>query len=569
MTIDETIGRALRAIDDATGEIRENSVWLSNSSAPWRELPQFSEAEAQRRSALGRDLIARIDALDANLLPHELRLTLRVARYHAELWSREADWWWLVCDPLRIGFFGLFAPTAYTGGFLLNSIHKGLRSFPFASSGDIDRYAALLADYARLLDQFVERTRGQAERGTRMPKVQFDRARQLVGALRDAAPATLAVDERRMEGVTRAGYPAEFDRIVQALVIPAYERLSAVLDDAYRAAAPDAIGIAQYARGAEIYEELVRLHTTLPLTPGEVHAAGVDRMERLAARKLEIARSAGFADATAFERHIDDDPRWRARTPAELEALFQRAIDRIAPELPARFDVLPHAGAGASALPAEVSGSMTFGYYEQPSPAHSRGTYYFNAVNLAQRALPNVAALTYHELMPGHHLHIATQIENRALPELRQRTLINAFNEGWAEYAATLAGEMGMYPTPEERYGRLMMEAFVTCRLVVDTGMNATGWSLERARAYMLEHSGMSEAEIESETVRYSCDIPAQSLAYKLGDDYFVDLREEMRARLGDRFDIRDFHAAAVSGGSLPLPVVAENVRAAEPRARP
>ena len=131
-----------------------------------------------------------------------------------------------------------------------------------------------------------------------------------------------------------------------------------------------------------------------------------------------------------------------------------------------------------------------------------------------------------------------------------------------------MAGELGMYPTPEERYGRLTMEAFVTCRLVVDTGMNAAGWTLERARDYMREHSGMSDTEIDSEVVRYSCDIPGQSLAYKLGDDYFVDLREEMRARLGDRFDIRDFHAAALSPGSLPLPLVAENVRSAEPRPR-
>lgn len=568
MTIDETIGRALRAIDDATGEIRENSVWLSNTSTPWRELPQFSEAEAGRRAALGRDLLSRIDALEQNALPRELRLTLRVARYNAAVWSREDDWWWVVCDPLRIGFFGLFAPTAYTGGFLLNSIHKGLRAFPFASGGDLDRYAALLVDYSRLLDQFAERTRGQAERGIRMPKVQFERAVQLFSALRAAAPATLAVEASRIAEAARPGYPAEFERIVAALVIPAYDRLLAQLDEAYRRAAPAAIGMQQYPRGAEIYEELVRLHTTLPLTPADVHAAGVERMERLAARKLEIARSAGFADVAAFERHVESDPRWRARTPGELEAMFRRAADRIAPELAARFDVLPKAEAAAAALPAEVSGSMTFGYYEQPSPAHPRGTYYFNAPNLMQRALPNVAALTYHELMPGHHLHIGTQLENDGLPELRQRTLINAFNEGWAEYAATLAGEMGMYPTPEERYGRLTMEAFVTCRLVVDTGMNAAGWTLERARAYMREHSGMSETEIDSETVRYSCDIPAQSLAYKLGDDYFVDLREEMRARLGDRFDIRDFHAAALSPGSLPLPLVAENVRAAEPRSR-
>jgi uncharacterized protein (DUF885 family) len=136
----------------------------------------------------------------------------------------------------------------------------------------------------------------------------------------------------------------------------------------------------------------------------------------------------------------------------------------------------------------------------------------------------------------------------------------NAFNEGWAEYAATFAGEIGLYAEPAERYGRLMMDAFLTCRLVVDTGMNALGWSLEQAREYLREHGHMSEAEVCSETVRYSCDIPAQSLAYKLGDTFLVNLRERMRGRLGERFDVRAFHDAVLRPGALPLPLVATNV---------
>ena len=117
-------------------------------------------------------------------------------------------------------------------------------------------------------------------------------------------------------------------------------------------------------------------------------------------------------------------------------------------------------------------------------------------------------------------------------------------------------GEMGLYEEPEERYGRLVMESFLTCRLVVDTGMNALGWSLERAREYMRAHSGMSEAEILTETVRYSCDIPAQALAYKLGDQHLLGLRDRMKGALGERFDIRDFHDAVLGPGALPMPDV-------------
>jgi uncharacterized protein (DUF885 family) len=167
--------------------------------------------------------------------------------------------------------------------------------------------------------------------------------------------------------------------------------------------------------------------------------------------------------------------------------------------------------------------------------------------------LINVASLTYHELMPGHHLHFASQQENALLHSFRKHSFVNAYNEGWAEYAATFAGEIGLYERPEEQYGRLTWEALFTCRLVVDTGMNALGWSLDRAREYMREHSGLPETDIASELLRYSCDIPAQSLAYKLGDAQIIALREEMRRALGERFEIKHFHSAILSPGALPM----------------
>ncbi len=196
---------------------------------------------------------------------------------------------------------------------------------------------------------------------------------------------------------------------------------------------------------------------------------------------------------------------------------------------------------------------MTFGYYDPPGPGRNQGVFYFNSGNLTQQALFNVGALTYHELVPGHHLHLCTQLDNSTLHPFRTHSNVNAYNEGWAEYAATFAGEIGMYEEPEERYGRLVMDAFLTCRLVVDTGMNALGWSLERAREYMREHSGMAETEVLSETLRYSCDIPGQSLAYKLGDTQILGMRERMRDGLGSSFDLKTFHAAILGPGALPI----------------
>jgi uncharacterized protein (DUF885 family) len=275
----------------------------------------------------------------------------------------------------------------------------------------------------------------------------------------------------------------------------------------------------------------------------------------------ELLGRIGF-DGTpeGYLRTIERDPAWRAEGEEALSAVFNRYIARIEPHIDACFRFKPTADHGVEALPRAFASSMTFGYYDAPNPDHPIGRYLFNAENLAGNALANVAALNYHELVPGHHFHLASQRENEALHPVRANSFVNAFNEGWAEYAATLAGEMGMYREPEEQFGRLMMDSFLTCRLVVDTGMNALGWTLEQARDYLRANSFMPETEIRSETLRYSSDIPGQSLAYKIGEDYLVARREEMRARLGERFDIRDFHDAVLMPGALPLPMVGEKV---------
>ena len=268
-----------------------------------------------------------------------------------------------------------------------------------------------------------------------------------------------------------------------------------------------------------------------------------------------IRAELGFeGDGAAFLARLNADPRWRAATVEGVQGVFQRYIDRLKPHFGLYFGSAPRAEHSIQPLPEALQGSMTFGYYDAPRPARPKGLYLFNPRNLTHQSLFNVGALTYHELVPGHHLHLCTQNESDSLHPFHRFSFVNAYNEGWAEYAATLAGEMGMYEEPEERYGRLVMDAFLSCRLVVDTGMNALGWSLERTRDYLRRHSGMAEAEILSESLRYSCDLPAQALAYKLGDVEIMEMRESMRAALGGRFRVKDFHAAVLGTGALPLP---------------
>ncbi|WP_447763741.1 DUF885 domain-containing protein [Sphingopyxis panaciterrae] len=557
----ENFGAALRVIDDVWSASSSNGFLGDNNAAPLR-LPEIGPAAAAERAALGRTLLDRIAAIDSDSLPHDLPYTLEIARQIAQRWSREEEWYWLVFDPLGAGFYAMFAPTAYCGGFLLNSFAPRFAGYTFLSPGDGDRYVGLVRDYGRLVRQMRERTEGQAERGIYMPRPQFEQAVPLIEGLRAGAAALLTPDASRLAAIDAGSLLANISAAIAEDVIPALDAFAAYLKNPdYAENAPESVGISQYPGGADVYAELVRLHTTLDLTPDKVHAIGLDRIADIQSQMQALLDEAGFAGSPAeYLEQIKGNPKWRASGAEEVGAVFQRYIDRIAPHIDATFNFKPRAGHGVAPLADALTGSMTFGYYTPPTPTDDLGRYVFNAPNLSQGPLNHIGALNYHELVPGHHFHLATQNENETLHPLRRKAFINAFNEGWAEYAATLAGEMGMYPEPEERFGRLMMDAFLTCRLVVDTGMNALGWSLEQARDYMRENAFMPETEIRSESVRYACDIPGQALAYKLGDTVILEAREKMRSALGNRFDIRDFHDAVLKPGALPLPMLQRNV---------
>jgi uncharacterized protein (DUF885 family) len=313
--------------------------------------------------------------------------------------------------------------------------------------------------------------------------------------------------------------------------------------------------------GADIYAELAKMHTSTKLSPLDLHRIGLDAIAAIRAQMEEARRDASFSGSDAeYRAHLDADPRWRDDNDPAIQARFETYVDRFRPYVEELFPVRPEATYGVRPLPEALTASMTFGYYDGPKPGRRHGDYVFNGHNLAKAGLFHVAALNYHELVPGHHLHLALQGDNLALPALRKAAYPTAFTEGWAEYAATLAGEIGMYSDPAERFGRLVSQAFLACRMVVDTGMNALGWSLEQARFYMRENSFFPESEIASETLRYACDIPGQALAYMSGHQEMLRLRQRMADARGHGFHVSQFHDLVLSGGAMAFPLLAERI---------
>lgn len=548
-------------LDDAWAIARLTPFISRQVAGGLRTLPDLSPEGAEATAATARDLLGRIDALDLDQLPSTLSAPLRQARYSADIWSRADTWYWTVIDPGGVGFYGMFLPSPYCGGIILNFAFDTLAHMPLDEPDDLDRYLDLCTGLAVMLEQWRARTVGQAARGMLMPRAQIPTARGLLAAFAERSISLADLGDIRFADTTRHLAPAFREtvrqRIVEAIQ-PAFASVADVFDLGYESAAPESVGLSQYEGGADIYRHLVRIHTTMDLTPEEVHDLGRTRLQSIEADMRRIRAEAGFADDPAgYVAAVFSNPRFRAANSSDVTVAFQRYIDRMDVELPRAFHAGPLAPFDVAPLPVAMQGGMTFGYYEPPGPGRDEGRFHFNSTHLTSTPLLGLASLTYHELVPGHHFHFATQNSNDRLHPISRHAFCNAFNEGWAEYAATLAGELGCYADPAESFGRYAMEAFLTCRLVVDTGMNALGWSLDEAREFMRAHTTMSDAEIDSETLRYSCDVPAQALAYKLGEPALLSLREDMRSALqarGRELDLRDFHEAVLAFGAMPLP---------------
>ena len=408
------------------------------------------------------------------------------------------------------------------------------------------------------------RLRGQAERGIRVPKDELPIvAAFLKGALASGPASPFGVDEARLSGLAAAEKTA-FRQALDPRADAARRALESLLADlgpTYAAAAPDAVGLSQYPGGRAAYESLVKLHTTLDVTPEEVHRIGLQEVERIVTGMAEVRRRIGFSgDAAQFREAVRNDPRFRARTPDEVGERLLSYVARIEPKVDAFFLRRPKAPYGVKRLDPEREPALTFGIYEPPSPTEPRGLYRYNASKLEERSLLTAGPLTYHELVPGHHFQIALQDENLSLPRFRRELWDTAYAEGWGDYAAHLAEEMGMYEDPYDRYGRLAMDMFISVRLVVDTGMNALCWPRAKAVAYMREHLMESDTQIETESLRYSVDIPGQALAYKMGSRGLQDLRRRAEQALGPRFDVRRFHECLLGSGSLPLDTLSRKV---------
>ncbi len=342
--------------------------------------------------------------------------------------------------------------------------------------------------------------------------------------------------------------------------VPAMANFADFYEGTYKPACRKDVGASTLPDGAAYYAFRARLFTTTAMTPEEIHALGLSEVARIRKEMAQTIKAAKFdGDFKAFQEFLRTDPRFYAKSAQELMEKNSLVAKKIDGELPKLFTRLPRMPYTLKEIPADIAEGTTTAYYERPAGDGSRaGVYRVNTSKLETRPLYEIEALTLHEAVPGHHFQIALTQE-LDLPDFRRFGGFTAYTEGWGLYAESLGLDVGFYQDPYANFGRLSYEMWRACRLVVDTGMHAKGWSRQQAIDFMKENTALSEHNIKAEVDRYIA-WPGQALAYKVGQLKFKELRVRASRVLGSGFDLRRFHDELLGAGALPLSLVEQRI---------
>ncbi len=344
------------------------------------------------------------------------------------------------------------------------------------------------------------------------------------------------------------------------VVIPSYAKLLNFFENSYYPNCRDTIGISDIKNGSQYYELIARQFTTTELTPDEIHNIGLSEVTRIKNEMFKIMDQVQWNGSfDEFLDYLRTDSQFYFETGEELFTEYLATSKRIDPLLVKLFKDLPSMPYGLKPIPMESAPDTTTAYYQRPAADGSRaGYYYVNLYMPEVRPKYEIEALSLHEAMPGHHLQIAYTME-LDLPNFRKYGGYTAFVEGWGLYAESLGEDLGMYKDPYSKFGQLTYEMWRAVRLVVDTGMHYKGWSRQQAIEYFLDNAAKTKQDVINEIDRY-INWPGQALAYKIGELKIKELRAISENKLGDEFDIKEFHHEVLRHGGIPLYVLEENI---------
>jgi uncharacterized protein (DUF885 family) len=517
-------------------------------------LPSMSFEDLARRNEADREFLRRLEGIDRSQLGVQDRISY-------DMFGRQRR------EAIEdYEFRGYLIPLTADWGFHIGFARLP-QQVPLATVQDYENYIARLRAFQTYTEQHIALLREGLATGMTLPQVILEGYEEPIAehVVEDPSESVFYAPFERFPG----SVPAEARDALRAAgltaitesVIPGYQAFLDFMVGEYRPGARTTIGAFELPGGTEYYAYLIRHFTTMDISAEEVHRLGLAEVERIKGEMMEVMEDVGFSgDFEDFLDFLRTDPRFYAKTPEDLLKEASYIAKRMDGKLPSLFKTLPRLPYGVEPVPAALAPKFTGGRYV-PSPVGSTrpGYYWVNTYDLKSRPLYVLTALTLHEAVPGHHLQSALTRELQDLPKFRRYSYVNAFGEGWGLYSEWLGLEVGMYEDPYSNFGRLTYEMWRACRLVVDTGIHAFGWTREEAMEYMASNTALSLHEVRTETDRY-ISWPGQALAYKMGELKIKELRRRAEEALGERFDVREFHDEVLANGTVPLTVLENRI---------
>lgn len=452
------------------------------------------------------------------------------------------------------------------GGFF-NSPSFFLSNLPFNTVEDYEKYLEWLPSFTQYLDYNKDLLKTGIKEKIQAPKVIVNNIISLLEPWVDSdlsknpfyqpiknIPTSFSSSDREF-------IEEKAKNIINNTILPSYQALKDFLEKKYMKTAPEKIGIREIKDGAAYYENRVRHFTTLDISPDSVFATGGSEVKRIKSQMEQIIKDLEFEGSFAdFIQFLRTDPQFYPKSGQELLNYAAWLSKKAEGELPKLFSKLYELPFTVAPVPDDIAPNYTGGRYVGGSRDQNRpGTYWVNTYNLSSRTLYTLPALSLHEAVPGHHLQIQIASELKDIPNFRKTYYISAFGEGWGLYSEYLGEEMGMYETPYDLFGRYTYEMWRACRLVVDVGMHYKGWTRQEAIDFMASNTALSLHEVNTEIDRY-IGWPGQALSYKIGELMIKSLRSKSEDELGEDFSIQEFHEVILRNGSVPLPILEEQV---------
>ncbi|WP_313457793.1 DUF885 family protein [Stenotrophomonas sp.] len=510
-------------------------------------MPDVGAAAQQARLKVWDDVLAQLDKVDVKALSPANQVNYAI--YRDQVFNLAAE----------VRLRGYEMPFNSDSSFWSNLSFMARREMKTAK--DYQNYIARLNDVPRYFDQQTDNMRAGLKRGFSVPRAVLDGrevAISMVADLKDPTESPLYAPFKKLPASIPAAEQAQLQaqarQAISNSVVPAFGKLRTFFLNEYVPQARTTLAAEALPDGKAYYQQQIHEYTTLDLTPQQIHEIGLKEVARIQAEMNTIIQQVGFKGSFAeFLTFLRTDPQFYAKTPNELLYRAAWISKRIDGQI-GKYMTLPRARFTIVPVPPDIAPFWTAG-------RGGMGTYWLNTYNLPARPLYNLPALTLHESDPGHALQGALAAEQGEQPEFRRNAYISAYGEGWGLYSEKLGVEMGIYETPYEDFGRLTYEMWRAARLVIDTGVHHKGWTRQQALAYLRDHTALSEHEVTTEVDRY-ISWPGQALSYKLGEIAIVRLRAQAEKELGDRFDVRAFHDAVLKQGSVPLPVLEQQIQA-------